>query len=170
MAEADREAVGEENMRDHRKVIVFSYFTDTVDWIRQHLEREFSRRRAARPLPRSPRRRSAGRRGTRRTSSSASRPSPSRRPGSADDRPLRRPRLHRRARRGREPPAGAAHHQLRPAVEPHAAGSAARPDRPHRQPARRSLPPLLLPRHGSSTRSLGWRNASTARSPRRPRV
>ncbi len=61
-------------------------------------------------------------------------------------RPLRHPRDHRRPRRGRQPPAGTAHHQLRPALEPDAPGPAPRPDRPHRLAPRPRLHPLLLPR------------------------
>ncbi len=43
VAASERDAVGEENVRDYRKVIVFSYFTDSIDWIRERLEREFAR-------------------------------------------------------------------------------------------------------------------------------
>lgn len=38
-AEAAAEGIGEADERDRRKVIVFSYFTDTVDWIVDHLTR-----------------------------------------------------------------------------------------------------------------------------------
>jgi superfamily II DNA or RNA helicase len=36
-ADASREAVGESDERDKRKVLVFSYYADTVDWIHDHL-------------------------------------------------------------------------------------------------------------------------------------
>jgi hypothetical protein len=36
-AEARATAVGEEAVRDRRKVLIFSYFSDTVDWIFDHL-------------------------------------------------------------------------------------------------------------------------------------
>ena len=61
--------------------------------------------------------------------------------------PVRPARRHRRARRGRQPPAGSPHHQLRPAVESDAAGSAPRAHRPHRLLPRPQLRPLLLSRH-----------------------
>ncbi|WP_419918921.1 helicase-related protein [Candidatus Poriferisocius sp.] len=38
-AEAERQGIGEGNTRDRRKVLIFSYFTDTVEWIFEHLER-----------------------------------------------------------------------------------------------------------------------------------
>lgn len=38
--EAPEEAVGEDNVRDRRKVIIFSYYTDSVEWIHARLERE----------------------------------------------------------------------------------------------------------------------------------
>lgn len=37
-AEAEREAIGEQDHRNRRKVIIFSYFADTVEWIAEHLE------------------------------------------------------------------------------------------------------------------------------------
>ncbi len=37
-AQARREGVGETDTRDRRKVLVFSYFTDTVAWIADHLD------------------------------------------------------------------------------------------------------------------------------------
>lgn len=40
-AAADEEGIGEEDTRDKRKVIVFTYFADTVDWIIEHLEAAF---------------------------------------------------------------------------------------------------------------------------------
>ena len=36
-AHAEQHGVGEEDMRNRRKVLVFSYFTDTVEWIYKHL-------------------------------------------------------------------------------------------------------------------------------------
>ena len=36
-AEAAREGVGEQDTRNKRKVLLFSYFADTVDWIHEHL-------------------------------------------------------------------------------------------------------------------------------------
>ena len=36
-AQAATEGIGEQNVRDRRKVLIFTYFTDTVDWIRKHL-------------------------------------------------------------------------------------------------------------------------------------
>ncbi|MBI4541102.1 MAG: helicase [Gemmatimonadetes bacterium] len=44
-AEASEEAIGEEDERDKRKVIVFTYFADTVEWIHDHLRSECARRR-----------------------------------------------------------------------------------------------------------------------------
>jgi hypothetical protein len=38
--DAETEAVGEENVRDHRKVILFTYFADTVEWIHRRIEHE----------------------------------------------------------------------------------------------------------------------------------
>ena len=37
-AEADREGIGDADIGNRRKVLVFSYFADTVDWIFEHLE------------------------------------------------------------------------------------------------------------------------------------
>lgn len=37
-AEAEREGLGDQDERNRRKVIVFSYFADTVEWIAEHLE------------------------------------------------------------------------------------------------------------------------------------
>lgn len=37
--EAASEGVGEQDTRDKRKVLIFSYFTDTVDWIVDHLKK-----------------------------------------------------------------------------------------------------------------------------------
>jgi len=37
-AHAEREAVSEQDERNRRKVLVFSYFADTVEWIAEHLE------------------------------------------------------------------------------------------------------------------------------------
>jgi hypothetical protein len=37
--QAHAEGIGEADTRDKRKVLIFSYFTDTVDWIIEHLER-----------------------------------------------------------------------------------------------------------------------------------
>ncbi len=34
--EAEREGIGVEDQRDRRKVLVFSYFADTVDWVYEH--------------------------------------------------------------------------------------------------------------------------------------
>jgi hypothetical protein len=42
-AEAEAELVGEQKVRDGRKVLVFSYYSDTVDWIVEGLERELER-------------------------------------------------------------------------------------------------------------------------------
>ncbi len=38
-AEAEEEGIGETDTRDKRKVLVFTYFADTVDWIVEYLER-----------------------------------------------------------------------------------------------------------------------------------
>jgi hypothetical protein len=37
-AEADQEGISEQDRRNRRKVLIFSYFADTVDWIAEHLE------------------------------------------------------------------------------------------------------------------------------------
>ena len=37
-AEAEAEGIGAEDVRDRRKVLIFSYYADTVDWIIEHLE------------------------------------------------------------------------------------------------------------------------------------
>src|SRR5262249_52493357 len=42
-AEAEEEGIGEDDKRDKRKVIVFTYFADTVEWIREYLGREVDR-------------------------------------------------------------------------------------------------------------------------------
>lgn len=36
-AEAEAQGVGDDDIRDRRKVLIFSYFTDTVEWIEEHL-------------------------------------------------------------------------------------------------------------------------------------
>jgi superfamily II DNA or RNA helicase len=41
--EAEAELVGEQKVRDGRKALVFSYYSDTVDWILAGLEREVAR-------------------------------------------------------------------------------------------------------------------------------
>jgi hypothetical protein len=43
-ADAEREAIGSEDERDKRKVLVFSYFADTVDWIADYLEEQVQAR------------------------------------------------------------------------------------------------------------------------------
>ena len=43
IAQADDEGLVPDDQRDKRKVIVFSYYADTVDWIVAHLEREITR-------------------------------------------------------------------------------------------------------------------------------
>ena len=35
---ADRDGVGEKDIMDKSKVVIFSYFADTVDWIYGHLQ------------------------------------------------------------------------------------------------------------------------------------
>ena len=35
--QAEAEGIGEQDVRNRRKVLIFTYFTDTVDWIREHL-------------------------------------------------------------------------------------------------------------------------------------
>jgi hypothetical protein len=42
-AEAKSEGIGDADTRDKRKVIVFSYYADTVDWIFEYVERVISR-------------------------------------------------------------------------------------------------------------------------------
>ena len=37
-ADAEAEGIGAEDIRDRRKVLIFSYYTDTVEWIVEHLE------------------------------------------------------------------------------------------------------------------------------------
>ena len=37
-AEADREGIGDDDTRNRRKVLIFSYYADTVEWIIRHLE------------------------------------------------------------------------------------------------------------------------------------
>jgi superfamily II DNA or RNA helicase len=41
--QAEDEGIGAEDTRDKRKVLVFTYFADTVDWIVEYLEREIAR-------------------------------------------------------------------------------------------------------------------------------
>lgn len=36
-SDAEREGVGEQDVRDRRKVLIFSYYADTVDWIAEYL-------------------------------------------------------------------------------------------------------------------------------------
>jgi len=38
LSEADREGIGEEDVRNKRKILIFSYFADTVEWIAQFLK------------------------------------------------------------------------------------------------------------------------------------
>lgn len=38
-SEAEAQGIGEEEVRDMRKVLIFSYYTDTVDWIVERLEK-----------------------------------------------------------------------------------------------------------------------------------
>lgn len=37
-AEAEREGLGDQDQKNRRKVLIFSYFADTVEWIAEHLE------------------------------------------------------------------------------------------------------------------------------------
>ena len=129
-AQAEEDGATEHQRRDNRKVLVFSYFSDTVEYLHGELLRavESDDRLAAY-------------RGRIETATGSDknhqamviagvRTSDGRR---RERRGPVRPRHHdRRARRGREPPAGSPHHQLRPAVEPDAARSALRSNRPHR--------------------------------------
>ncbi len=39
LAMAHRDGIGQEDIRNKRKVIIFSYFADTVDWIEEHVRR-----------------------------------------------------------------------------------------------------------------------------------
>jgi superfamily II DNA or RNA helicase len=48
-AQAQQEGITTEEVRDMRKVLVFSYFTDTVDWIMDFLEAEVDRNPALAP-------------------------------------------------------------------------------------------------------------------------
>ena len=47
--QAEDEGIGEDDTRDKRKVLVFTYFADTVDWIVEYLEREINRNPALAP-------------------------------------------------------------------------------------------------------------------------
>jgi ERCC4-related helicase len=40
---ARREAANEDDFRRKRKVIIFSYYSDTVDWIYEHLQERFDK-------------------------------------------------------------------------------------------------------------------------------
>ena len=42
-ADAAAEGIGQTDTRDRRKVLIFSYYADTVDWIHQHLQETASR-------------------------------------------------------------------------------------------------------------------------------
>ena len=83
----------------------------------------------------------------------------------------RPPDLHRRAGGRREPSAVPAHRQFRHAVEPDAAGAAARPHRPHRQPAQPRVHADDLPgrssRPASQPRTAHPRQAGHDRGERR---
>lgn len=48
--EADREGISEQDGRNRRKVLVFSYFADTVEWIAEHLESVLQTDRRLAPL------------------------------------------------------------------------------------------------------------------------
>lgn len=39
LGSAEEEGIGEKDQRNKRKVIIFSYFADTVDWIEQHVQK-----------------------------------------------------------------------------------------------------------------------------------
>lgn len=41
-AEAEKDGIGEQNTRDRRKVLIFSYFADTVDWIDDFLREKIA--------------------------------------------------------------------------------------------------------------------------------
>lgn len=41
--QAEEDGIGADDIRDKRKVLVFTYFADTVDWIVEYLEREIAR-------------------------------------------------------------------------------------------------------------------------------
>jgi hypothetical protein len=80
---------------------------------------------------------------------------------------VRHPVHHRRARRRREPSAGRADDQLRPAVEPDADRPAPRPCRPHRLQARLTSTSACSSPPSASTLSSSWRRVwrRSSRSP-----
>ncbi len=169
-AEAEHEACGETDERDKRKVLVFSYFADTVDWIielpeRTVVERErlaAYRGRVAAVSGDDALATTDALRGLGFAPLTTDAPE-------AEERPLRHPGRDRRAGRGREPPAGSPHHQLRPAVEPDAARPAARPHRPDRQSATPRSSSAASSRPRSSTSCSGSRSGCSARSHRQLR-
>ena len=50
-AQAEEEGIGVDDTRDKRKVLVFTYFADTVDWIAEYLERGVNVRRPGNRQP-----------------------------------------------------------------------------------------------------------------------
>ena len=148
--QADKEGIDDDDRRRKRKVLIFSFYEDTIDWVEDFLRDRVQHdvpgwRPTAAASPRWP----AGSRATAsaaRTPSTASPRSPGAPPaGRARTRPLRPAPVYRRPRGRHEPPAVPQRHQLRPALEPDAPGAAPRPDRPHRQPPRPRLPAHFFP-------------------------
>ena len=140
--------MSEQDIRNRRKVLIFSYYADTVDWIYEHLAETVpndARLSAYRD-------RIASLSGNTGTNSKEAviwgfAPKTSDAPEGRDDDLYDIVVDHRCAGRGGEPAAGPSHHQLRPAVEPHAAGAAPRPHRPHRLASLRGVHSLRVPRH-----------------------
>ena len=163
---------------DRRKALVFSTFADTIDDLHRRVAAAVDAAPDGRPAVGLPGRIARHRPRVRRPGSTRS-TGPACWPGSPRAtagrgrrrraRPVRR-RLrpavhHRRAVRGREPAAGRTDHQLRPAVEPDAAGAAARPYRPDRLQAHHRRARLLLPRRPPGRPCSAWRRPCSASSP-----
>lgn len=47
--EAEKEGIDDDDRRQKRKVMVFSFYEDTIDWIEEHLDRVLEKRKALRP-------------------------------------------------------------------------------------------------------------------------
>ena len=121
-AEARGQAFSDNNERDRRKVIIFSYYTDTVDWIYEPS--------TTRPSSQTP-----GCRPTKAAGPSAGSDSDHTRRPQCGFRPAHQPTPHKAKTQtsydilvatdvlaeGGQPPTVSTHHQLRPAVEPDAA-------------------------------------------------
>ena len=124
--QAKSEGIGADDERDKRKVLIFSYFADTVDWIMEHL-REALETDLRLATYRGRICEISGSFGSKEDGALGLRPEDDRCTRRRRRRPIRHRGRDRRPVRGRQPPTSTPHHQLRPPVEPDASGTASRP-------------------------------------------